>query len=78
MRWELSLRLQGRAERAGPRLAAVRAGAPRAASAGCGLAQHPPATGWPPGDRGALGAGCLPLALRATSAPTRTQPAADL
>ena len=54
-----TLRARG-ARRAG--LAAVHAGAPRDRCADCGAALHPPAAGWPPGDRDAPGAGCLPLA----------------
>jgi hypothetical protein len=70
----LYIQLQGRAPRAGPGLAAIHANAPRDGGADCGAAQHLPIAGWPPGDRGAPGAGCLPLALRATSAPARTHP----
>jgi hypothetical protein len=53
---------QGRAPRAGPGLATVHAKAPRDSDADCGAAQSPPVAGWRPGDRGAPGAGCLPLA----------------
>jgi hypothetical protein len=70
----LYIELQGRASRAGPGLAAVHAKAPRDSGADCRAAQRPPVAGWPSGDRDVPGAGCLPLALRATSAPARTQP----
>jgi len=46
----------------GPRLVAVQARAPRDNGDGCRAAQRPPIAGWPPEDRGAPGAGCLPLA----------------
>ena len=71
----LYIQLQGRAPRAGPGLAAVHAKAPRGGGADCGAAQHLPITGWPPrGTVARRGAGCLPLALRAASAPPRTHP----
>ena len=40
----------------------VHARAPRDNGADCRAAQRPPIAGWPPEDRGAPGAGCLPLA----------------
>ena len=71
----LYIQLQGRAPRAGPGLAAVHAKAPRGGGADCGAAQHLPITGWPPrGTVARRGAGYLPLALRAASAPPRTHP----
>src|SRR5258708_18194537 len=46
--------------------------APRGRCADSRAARHPPAADGPPrGTRDAPGAGCLPLALRATSAPAR-------
>ena len=61
------MKLQGRAPRAGAGLAAVHAKAPRDGGANCSAAQHLPITGWPPrGTVARRGAGCLPLALRAS------------
>ena len=53
--------IQGRAERAGPagRRTCRSAARPQALTVG---GAHPPAAGWPPGERDAPGAGCLPLA----------------
>src|SRR5262249_30989801 len=53
---------KGRAPRAGPGLTAVHARAPRDSGADCRAAQRPRIAGWPSEDRGAPGAGCLPLA----------------
>jgi hypothetical protein len=69
----LYIQLQGRAPRAGPGLVAAHAKAPRDGGADDGAAQLPLVAGWPPETVARRGVGCLPLALRATSAPTRTQ-----
>jgi hypothetical protein len=58
-------------------LAAVHAKAPHDGGADYVAARHLPVAGWPLGNRDAPGVGCLPLALRATSAPARTHPTAD-
>jgi len=59
-----------------PGLVTFHAKTPRDGGADCRAVQLPPVAGWPPEDHGVPGAGCLPLALRATSAPARTHPPA--
>jgi hypothetical protein len=75
----LYIQLQGRAPRAGPGTGHRYAKAPRDGGADCVAAQHPPIAGWPlGGDRGAPGAGCLPLASSGhVGADAHSSPAAD-